>query len=225
MKGCELCNSPAAIYCDSDQASLCCDCDAKVHSANFLVAKHSRTLLCHVCQSLTPWNGSGPKLGTTISVCQSCMSRSRAGNESPAKDEEGEDDDGDDGEEDGDEEEDEEHDGDGDGDDDNDEDNQVVPWSSTPPPPISCSSTSEEESSSRFGSGEEGRSDSRSSPSLKPMRQQSSSRPTFQVRLSLPFQLHTVFSSIKSPQIPTNSIRRTIPAALLRNHGPTRASS
>ena len=55
MKKCELCNSLAKMHCDSDQASLCWDCDAKVHAANFLVAKHSRTLLCHLCQSFTPW--------------------------------------------------------------------------------------------------------------------------------------------------------------------------
>ncbi|KAK1375208.1 B-box domain protein 30 [Heracleum sosnowskyi] len=72
MKKCELCNSIARMFCESDQASLCWSCDAKVHSANFLVAKHSRTLLCQSCQSLTPWTGSGPKLGHTLSVCESC---------------------------------------------------------------------------------------------------------------------------------------------------------
>ncbi|KAF4386940.1 hypothetical protein F8388_006895 [Cannabis sativa] len=66
-KKCELCDSPAKMYCDSDRASLCWDCDARVHSANFLVAKHMRTLLCRVCQSLTPWSGSGPKLSPTVS--------------------------------------------------------------------------------------------------------------------------------------------------------------
>ncbi|KAJ6416481.1 hypothetical protein OIU84_002359 [Salix udensis] len=70
MKRCELCDSLAKVYCESDQANLCWDCDANVHSANFLVAKHSRSLLCHVCQSLTPWSGTGPKLGPTLSVCK-----------------------------------------------------------------------------------------------------------------------------------------------------------
>ncbi|KAF9672247.1 hypothetical protein SADUNF_Sadunf11G0021200 [Salix dunnii] len=73
MKRCELCDSLAKVYCESDQANLCWDCDANVHSANFLVAKHSRSLLCHVCQSLTPWTGTGPKLGPTLSVCNSCI--------------------------------------------------------------------------------------------------------------------------------------------------------
>ncbi|PPD78892.1 hypothetical protein GOBAR_DD24175 [Gossypium barbadense] len=63
------------MYCESDQAILCWDCDSRVHGANFLVAKHSRTLLCHLCQSPTPWNGSGPKLGPTVSVCENCVSR------------------------------------------------------------------------------------------------------------------------------------------------------
>ncbi|XP_058210711.1 zinc finger protein CONSTANS-LIKE 2-like [Rhododendron vialii] len=72
-KRCELCKSTATILCDSDQAGLCWDCDAKVHSANFLVAKHSRTLLCHVCQSPTPWNASGYELCKTVSVCRACL--------------------------------------------------------------------------------------------------------------------------------------------------------
>ncbi|KAK9936215.1 hypothetical protein M0R45_013067 [Rubus argutus] len=76
MRRCELCDSVAKMYCESDQASLCWDCDIKVHGANFLVAKHSRTLLCHVCQSLTPWNASGPKLGPTVSVCLNCVNTS-----------------------------------------------------------------------------------------------------------------------------------------------------
>ncbi|KAB1210083.1 hypothetical protein CJ030_MR6G011341 [Morella rubra] len=58
MKKCELCKVPARTYCESDQASLCWDCDAKVHGANFLVARHYRTLLCHACQSQTPWKAS-----------------------------------------------------------------------------------------------------------------------------------------------------------------------
>ncbi|GFZ05574.1 B-box type zinc finger family protein [Actinidia rufa] len=106
------------MYCESDQASLCWDCDAKVHSANFLVARHSRSLLCHVCQSPTPWSASGAKLGPVVSACESCV--------------DGYDDDDDD-----DDEEEEEEDG----------DNQVVPWSSTPPPPAESSSSSEECSS------------------------------------------------------------------------------
>ncbi|KAL3503295.1 hypothetical protein ACH5RR_037744 [Cinchona calisaya] len=74
---CELCSKAAArMYCDSDEARLCRDCDEKVHSANFLVAKHSRTLLCHVCQSPTLWKASGISLGSTISVCEKCTTTS-----------------------------------------------------------------------------------------------------------------------------------------------------
>ncbi|XP_041989511.1 B-box domain protein 30-like [Salvia splendens] len=75
MKKCELCNKVARMYCESDEASLCWDCDLRVHTANFLVAKHSRTLLCHACQSPTPWSGSGTKLGPTFSVCEACINR------------------------------------------------------------------------------------------------------------------------------------------------------
>nr|GEX30618.1 zinc finger protein CONSTANS-LIKE 1-like [Tanacetum cinerariifolium] len=74
MKKCELCNSTATIHCDSDRANLCWTCDANVHSANFLVAKHLRNLLCHVCHSPTPWAASGEKLSSsTVSVCGTCV--------------------------------------------------------------------------------------------------------------------------------------------------------
>ncbi|KAL3647165.1 hypothetical protein CASFOL_008133 [Castilleja foliolosa] len=71
-RSCELCERTARIHCEPDHASLCWDCDAEVHSANFLVARHSRNLLCHVCQSPTPWSVSGSKLGATPAVCQQC---------------------------------------------------------------------------------------------------------------------------------------------------------
>ncbi|GMN61241.1 hypothetical protein TIFTF001_030332 [Ficus carica] len=67
MKYCELCKGLARTYCESDQASLCWNCDVKVHGANFLVARHSRTVLCHACQSPTPWKASGAELGVTVS--------------------------------------------------------------------------------------------------------------------------------------------------------------
>lgn len=72
-RSCELCSKAARMYCESDEARLCWDCDEKVHSANFLVAKHSRSLLCHVCHSPTPWKASGTKLGPTVSVCDGCF--------------------------------------------------------------------------------------------------------------------------------------------------------
>ncbi|XP_057956143.1 uncharacterized protein LOC131149580 [Malania oleifera] len=165
MKGCELCGFMARAYCESDQASLCWNCDAKVHGANFLVARHSRTLLCQVCQSLTAWSASGPKLGSAVSMCERCVgccggAKHRAGEENGGgnddeintEDECGQD--GDDEEEevdsdDGDDELDVDVDVDVDGDDGDEADNQVVPWTCTPPPPVASSSGSEE-SSSRF---------------------------------------------------------------------------
>ncbi|GLU23120.1 hypothetical protein SLE2022_391490 [Rubroshorea leprosula] len=129
------------MYCESDQAILCWDCDSKVHGANFLVAKHSRTLLCHLCQSPTPWIGSGPKLGPAISVCHDCVNNGsciverkkeeRSDDLDEDDDDETEDDDSDDL--------DEEEDG--------DEENQVVPWSSKLFPMVASSSTSQESSS------------------------------------------------------------------------------
>ncbi|CAI0431173.1 unnamed protein product [Linum tenue] len=120
MKKCELCDSPARMYCESDQASLCWDCDGKVHGANFLVAKHTRTLLCHECQSPTPWTGSGSRLAPTISLCEGCAATNDSTSSRNDENEDGDDDDDD--EDDG---------GGGDGD---DGENQVVPWSTTAPP-------------------------------------------------------------------------------------------
>ncbi|KAG7534213.1 B-box-type zinc finger [Arabidopsis thaliana x Arabidopsis arenosa] len=76
-KKCELCCGVARMYCESDQASLCWDCDGKVHGANFLVAKHTRCLLCSACQSHTSWKASGLNLGPTVSICESCLARKK----------------------------------------------------------------------------------------------------------------------------------------------------
>ncbi|PON85812.1 B-box-type zinc finger [Trema orientale] len=150
MKKCELCDSPAKMYCDSDRASLCWDCDARVHGANFLVAKHSRTLLCRVCQALTPWSGSGAKLSPTVSVCHNCVNGCYQNDtRNQGNDDDNHDDDREDDIEEDEDEDDSNDDGDGgDGMDDEDEENQVVPWSNKPPPPVSRSSTSDESSNS-----------------------------------------------------------------------------
>lgn len=157
-KECELCSFPARMFCESDQARLCWDCDEKVHGANFLVARHSRSLLCHACQSTTPWKASGTRLALTVSVCEACVlscdadrhrdsaeDRESEGDNTDAEDNDDEDDDDDD-DDDVDEEEDEEEEEDG--------ENQVVPWSSAaspPSPPVVSSSSSEDgEASSKL---------------------------------------------------------------------------
>ncbi|KAI7752471.1 hypothetical protein M8C21_012568 [Ambrosia artemisiifolia] len=143
MKKCELCTHIARIYCHSDNASLCYTCDQTVHSSNFLVAKHSRTLLCHKCQSPTPWTASGLHLGRAATVCVTCLDENDVveDNRDLQHNRETEDEDvesSDDEEEDDEDNEDEEA------------ENQVVPWSSTVSPPVvtGCSS-SEDVSSSR----------------------------------------------------------------------------
>ncbi|XP_050213000.2 zinc finger protein CONSTANS-like [Mercurialis annua] len=141
MKNCELCNSPAKMHCESDQASLCWVCDAKVHAANFLVAKHSRTLLCHLCQSFTPWTASGPNLRPTVSVCDSCVNRSNRDDNDEEEEEE---------DEDSSEESDEDENGDGDN-----EENQVVPLSSSAVAPPSASSSSNSEDQERGSSSDQ----------------------------------------------------------------------
>lgn len=39
------------MYCKADSAHLCLSCDAKVHSANALSYRHSRTLVCESCRN------------------------------------------------------------------------------------------------------------------------------------------------------------------------------
>ncbi|CAL0322677.1 unnamed protein product [Lupinus luteus] len=150
MKKCELCKVPATTFCDSDQASLCWDCDAKVHGANFLVARHTRALLCHTCQSPTPWKASGATLGNTVSLCEGCAGGARV-NAGEGEESEGEN---------GDEIEslyDEDEDG----------DNQVVPLSSTATAPPACSSSGGEGSVTRCSRRDEDVSESTTTASLK----------------------------------------------------------
>lgn len=152
MNVCELCDRVARMYCESDQARLCWECDAKVHGANFLVARHTRVLLCRRCQTPTPWKASGARLSPTVTVCERCYAGRKASSAAEADDFEGEageermdededdyEDDVTDTEEEGEEEEEEEG------------ENQVVPWSPTSPPAESSSSREESSSTGRFG--------------------------------------------------------------------------
>ncbi|XP_042400644.1 histone H3.v1-like [Zingiber officinale] len=167
---CELCNCPARIHCESDQANLCWECDAKVHGANFLVARHSRCLLCRSCQSPTPWRAEGSRLGATVSVCQMCAATSPGSVEGSGErgcstgcveeakeEEEGGSGDSDEEEEEEEMEEEDEESESGKEEDDIDEgDNQVVPWSPTPPPVASSSSSGYEEEESDRTAGNSG---------------------------------------------------------------------
>uniref|UniRef100_A0A7N0RIL3 B box-type domain-containing protein n=1 Tax=Kalanchoe fedtschenkoi TaxID=63787 RepID=A0A7N0RIL3_KALFE len=149
MKKCELCKLPASLYCESDQASLCTACDLKVHEANFLVARHSRTLLCKTCQARTPWEACGVRLGKTVTECDKCAEGERPASEG------GTDDEGftageilSDGELDGSVEEcDDDEMTESDDEEEGECENQVVPWPSTPPP-AACWSSSDASSSS-----------------------------------------------------------------------------
>ncbi|XP_050370633.1 zinc finger protein CONSTANS-LIKE 4-like [Argentina anserina] len=143
MKECELCGVRARMYCEADHASLCWACDEKVHGANFLVAKHPRVLLCHVCQLRTPWTSCGAKLTPTVSVCESCVgnqSKKIDLNEEPENEAEDEQ-----------EEEyyDDEEDDEVEVEDDEEDENQVVPWSCCPPPWASGSDSETDNSVSK----------------------------------------------------------------------------
>ncbi|KAK3219116.1 hypothetical protein Dsin_013086 [Dipteronia sinensis] len=72
---CELCGLQASIYCDSDSAFLCRSCDAAVHQANFLVARHLRNSLCSKCNSLAGSFVSAAAAGIESPkqpLCKSC---------------------------------------------------------------------------------------------------------------------------------------------------------
>lgn len=123
---CSLCGKRTArMVCESDQAKLCWDCDHKVHSANFLVEKHLRILLCRLCQSPTPWKACGPYLTPTSSLCHPCSVLPNNIHDDEESDDDHSDDDDDDVPEEEEEEEEEEG------------ENQVVPWSSPSPSPSS----------------------------------------------------------------------------------------
>ncbi|CAA7049173.1 unnamed protein product [Microthlaspi erraticum] len=152
---CELCGGVARMFCESDEASLCWDCDGKVHGANFLVAKHTRCLLCSACQSPTPWKASGLRLCPTVSICESCVARKNSRNQAESLSREINGREEDDGAEsyDEDEESDEE-----DEDEEEEAENQVVPWDAAakqeqPPVVSSSSSVSGGEEASSSGDG------------------------------------------------------------------------
>ncbi|CAN6994715.1 hypothetical protein Bca4012_048964 [Brassica carinata] len=141
---CELCEGVARMFCESDQASLCWDCDGNVHGANFLVAKHARCLLCSACQSPTPWKASGLRLCPTVSICESCLARknnSGAGSNSYGEDDGAESNDEDEEDEESDDEEEEEA------------ENQVVPCdaaAAVQESPVMSSSSSVSSGEERF---------------------------------------------------------------------------
>ncbi|XP_024379997.1 uncharacterized protein [Physcomitrium patens] len=69
---CELCDGVADLYCAADEAHICWTCDAKVHSANFLVARHTRLVLCEICGIQTPWKASGGNPTPLTGLCAEC---------------------------------------------------------------------------------------------------------------------------------------------------------
>ncbi|GAB4841878.1 hypothetical protein Ancab_011833 [Ancistrocladus abbreviatus] len=62
----------ASVYCLSDSAYLCWRCDANVHEANFLVARHVRTTLCFRCKDFDGNHFSGVGLRPVRAFCLSC---------------------------------------------------------------------------------------------------------------------------------------------------------
>ncbi|CAL9075139.1 unnamed protein product [Musa textilis] len=70
---CALCGGEAAVYCEPDAAFLCWACDASVHGANFLVARHVRQATCAACHSVDAGcrvSGAGPQ--RVRPFCASC---------------------------------------------------------------------------------------------------------------------------------------------------------
>ncbi|KAK4764765.1 hypothetical protein SAY86_025855 [Trapa natans] len=73
---CDLCGGDASLYCDSDSAFLCFRCDADVHGANFLVARHIRYSVCSSCRSLGENHLSGARIAPLPAFCRSCSGES-----------------------------------------------------------------------------------------------------------------------------------------------------
>ncbi|XP_020102438.1 zinc finger protein CONSTANS-LIKE 2-like [Ananas comosus] len=75
---CDLCGgaAAAAVYCDADGAFLCWSCDAAVHGANFLVARHVRRLAYASSRAADfghRFSGPGAPHPLLIpALCQSC---------------------------------------------------------------------------------------------------------------------------------------------------------
>ncbi|XP_021720322.1 B-box zinc finger protein 32-like [Chenopodium quinoa] len=72
-RNCELCSGEASLYCPSDNAFLCYTCDSKVHCANFLVARHVRSLICPNCRKTDGkrFSGAGVPPPSTL-FCRDC---------------------------------------------------------------------------------------------------------------------------------------------------------
>lgn len=67
---CDHCaTAQAVIYCKSDLAKLCLNCDVHVHSANPLSRRHTRSLICEKCYSQP---GVIRCLDEKVSHCQGC---------------------------------------------------------------------------------------------------------------------------------------------------------
>ncbi|XP_010449953.1 PREDICTED: putative zinc finger protein CONSTANS-LIKE 11 [Camelina sativa] len=67
---CDYCGTEKAlIYCKSDLAKLCLNCDVNVHSANPLSQRHTRSLLCEKC-FLQPTVIHC--MNEKVSLCQGC---------------------------------------------------------------------------------------------------------------------------------------------------------
>nr|UOF76516.1 CONSTANS-like protein [Olimarabidopsis pumila] len=67
---CDHCTTTqAVIYCKSDLAKLCLNCDVLVHSANPLSHRHTRSLICHKCFSQPAVIRC---LEDKVSYCQGC---------------------------------------------------------------------------------------------------------------------------------------------------------
>ncbi|KAL2932760.1 B-box zinc finger protein 32 [Bienertia sinuspersici] len=72
-RNCELCDSLATVYCPSDNAFLCNSCDSKVHCANFLVARHLRSIICPNCRTTDGNQFSGTGISSSMRAsCRNC---------------------------------------------------------------------------------------------------------------------------------------------------------
>ncbi|KAJ8449191.1 hypothetical protein Cgig2_027193 [Carnegiea gigantea] len=67
---CELCGQArAVVYCKSDSARLCLQCDIHVHTANSLSLRHRRSLICDKCNSQPATTRC---IDEALCICEGC---------------------------------------------------------------------------------------------------------------------------------------------------------
>lgn len=73
---CEFCGETRpVVYCKADAAVLCFACDVRIHAANALFGRHTRTFVCQSCWTKP---ASARCLDHSLALCRGCDRRVHA---------------------------------------------------------------------------------------------------------------------------------------------------